>query len=83
MEIDRVASTEKRRPLARAAEKEKSSREEYAVYGVELSGQKRSMGERYGDGSGHDACPSCGYCITCGDCLSFGCGTSKASPSAT
>lgn len=32
------------------------------------------MQELYGDGSDHEACIKCGFCITCLDCKNFGCG---------
>lgn len=28
-----------------------------------------TMNDRYGDGSDHEACVSCGMCVKCGDCL--------------
>jgi GNAT superfamily N-acetyltransferase len=28
----------------------------------------------HGDGSPHEACPKCQYCVHCGDCAEFGCG---------
>jgi hypothetical protein len=28
-----------------------------------------TMNDIYGDGSAHEACPGCGMCLTCGDCL--------------
>lgn len=33
-----------------------------------------TMNDRYGDGSDHEVCMSCGYCIPCGDCKELGCG---------
>ena len=27
-----------------------------------------TMNEMYGDGSDHEVCDECGFCITCGDC---------------
>lgn len=35
-----------------------------------------TMDKVYGDGSDHLACKKCGFCITCGDCKKFGCGSS-------
>lgn len=37
---------------------------------------KTTMDEMYGDGSDHEACPSCGFCKTCDDCKNLGCGSS-------
>lgn len=28
----------------------------------------KTMDEVYGDGSSHECCDRCGYCIECGDC---------------
>ena len=28
----------------------------------------KTMDDKYGDGSGHKVCPSCGMCLSCGDC---------------
>lgn len=36
-----------------------------------------TMNEKYGDGSDHEACKKCGFCITCGDCDRDGCGKQK------
>lgn len=33
-----------------------------------------TMDQTYGDGSKHECCPICGFCIDCGDCEKFGCG---------
>ena len=33
-----------------------------------------TMDEKYGDGSTHECCEKCGFCITCGDCKKLGCG---------
>ena len=33
-----------------------------------------TMNDIYNDGSNHEACQECGYCITCGDCVKYGCG---------
>jgi len=37
----------------------------------------KTMDEEYGDGSNHICCEKCGYCLTCGDCGTFGCGRTK------
>jgi len=37
----------------------------------------KTMDEEYKDESNHRVCEECGYCIDCGDCNKFGCGTSK------
>jgi len=34
----------------------------------------KTMHEEYGDGSDHECCDLCGFCLTCGDCDKFGCG---------
>lgn len=39
--------------------------------------RKQTMDDLYGDGSDHEVCPACGFCIPCGDCKNFGCGSSK------
>lgn len=31
--------------------------------------------EIFQDGSGHKSCGKCGYCIPCGDCDKYGCGS--------
>jgi hypothetical protein len=31
--------------------------------------RKLTMDDKYGDGSKHLCCKTCGYCITCGDCI--------------
>ena len=28
-----------------------------------------TMNDRYGDGSNHEVCDTCGMCIICGDCI--------------
>ena len=33
-----------------------------------------TMNEKYGDGSDHQVCDTCGFCIPCGDCKQYGCG---------
>lgn len=33
-----------------------------------------TMDSLYGDGSKHEACELCGFCIDCKDCSKFGCG---------
>ena len=35
------------------------------------------MHETYGDGSEHLCCDKCGFCYTCGDCETYGCGGPK------
>ena len=37
--------------------------------------QESTMDDEYGDGSEHDVCDDCGFCIVCGDCDKYGCGT--------
>ena len=34
----------------------------------------KTMNDKYNDGSDHEVCVLCGYCIPCGDCKEFGCG---------
>jgi len=34
----------------------------------------KTMDEVWGDGSDHECCEKCHYCITCGDCARDGCG---------
>jgi len=29
----------------------------------------KTMDDMYGDGSNHEACEKCGFCLTCGDCI--------------
>lgn len=36
-----------------------------------------TMDEKYGDGSSHEVCDKCGFCIPCGDCAKFGCGKAE------
>jgi len=38
----------------------------------------KTMHEEYGDGSDHQVCKDCGFCIECGDCYKFGCGKEDA-----
>ena len=42
-------------------------------------GASATMDYLYGDGSNHQACPNCGYCLKCGDCAVHGCGTGLSS----
>ncbi len=34
-----------------------------------------TMHDFYGDGSDHDCCERCGFCISCEDCADYGCGS--------
>lgn len=35
---------------------------------IRTDGGAMTMGDMYGDGSGHEACQGCGMCMHCGDC---------------
>lgn len=35
----------------------------------------KTMHDAYGDESDHPVCEKCGFCIKCGDCKGFGCGS--------
>lgn len=39
--------------------------------------RKVTMNNKYGDGSFHEVCEKCGFCIPCGDCQKYGCGNQK------
>lgn len=39
-----------------------------------------AMNDQYGDGSDHKVCDKCGFCIDCGDCKKFGCGSKFSNP---
>ena len=41
---------------------------------IRTDGGDMSMHEMYGDGSDHEACQRCGFCVSCGDCAEHGCG---------
>lgn len=62
--------------MKRITEIADSSMRDFEVYGTELSvlDWSQTMNSLYGDGSDHEACPSCGMCVVCGDCATFGCG---------
>ena len=33
----------------------------------------KTMDDVHGDGSNHECCSECGFCVTCGDCEKYGC----------
>lgn len=37
----------------------------------------RTMDDEYEDGSDHEMCDICGFCMCCGDCDKYGCGDIK------
>jgi len=39
--------------------------------------KEKTMNEEYEDGLNHIVCEECGFCITCGDCNKYGCGSHK------
>lgn len=39
--------------------------------------EEKTMHELYGDDSDHVGCGKCYFCIDCGDCKKFGCGSEK------
>jgi len=41
---------------------------------------KHTMNDVYGDKSPHVCCEKCGFCVTCGDCASFGCSGAESAP---
>lgn len=57
----------------RNAARAHDSEADFAQYGPEPSFPAGTMDAAYGDGSDHVCCPSCGLCVTCGDCADQGC----------
>ncbi len=44
---------------------------------VKIKNKKKTMDDKYGDGSNHNVCEKCGFCKDCGDCKKYGCGAKK------
>jgi len=42
---------------------------------VNTNMENKTMHETYGDCSEHLCCFSCGFCVECGDCNKYGCGS--------